>query len=164
MRHFKFVLLEVVFMASSCQLVPKPNQKKDVSVPTTQNAVYTFGHLDSFIQNPDILFKYDNQTKQVSSTHYQAEIDVTNPPAFEPLTVSTQLTNSLDSLLANIPSAITSNSTHQLGGPFPDVGYSYLQIETVNQKNNWSLLPVQTQEVSPFANQLMKIMNELEKR
>jgi hypothetical protein len=62
------------------------------------------------------------------------------------LEVSDSIKTALDQLFSNIPNAILSNSNHDIGGYGADMGFTYLEIDSQQIKQHWSL---QSKQVSP---------------
>jgi hypothetical protein len=148
----------VYFLVGCNQANITPSNSKETP-PTLGTSAYVFGHLGSFIMNPDCLYKFENDI--LYTTHRQPSIDVNNPPAYVQITASDSIKAALKNLLSNVPSSIVANSTHQGGSYFPDMGYTYLQIQDQDKKSYWSIQANTPSDVTTFASQLMKLMNKL---
>lgn len=144
-------------MLTSCQDAYRPAPTEKVIPPYKQ---VIFGHLGSFMVNPDILYKLENNT--IYTTHRQATMDMENLPAFYPVNVSDSLRNAVETLFAGLPSALTNNTSHSVGVYFPDVGYSYISVSKGEQIQYWYLQATLPAELNDFSKSLMGILAKLE--
>jgi hypothetical protein len=133
------------------------NSEKQTTASNASPVV--FGHLGSFIMNPDCLYKFENNV--LYTTHHKPSIDVNNPPSYYEINASDSIKTVLKNLLSNIPSSILTNTSHEIGVYFPDMGYTYLQIQDQEKKSYWMIQANTASDVTPFASQLMTIMNKL---
>ena len=142
---------------SSCEDASRPVPNQDVVLT---NAQVIFGHLGSFRINPDILYKLENNT--LYTTHRLPSIDLQNLPPFYPATVSDSLKSAVSTLFQNLPSALTSSSSHVVGSYFPDVGYAYIQIKKDSLIQYWDLEGSLPADLQNFSAQLNNLLAKLE--
>jgi hypothetical protein len=124
----------LVLVIASCETRDNEVSSKE---PNPLTDVIVFGHFDSFIKNPDVLFKLENNT--LYTTKMQENIDVQNPPTFYTMSVNDSIVSAATSILKNPPSTLLSSTSHQIGFNNPDVGFSYFQVGSYQNGKYWHI-------------------------
>jgi hypothetical protein len=159
MKQALFTIALLFFFLTSCNqsdISPSDSVKGTTVVTSSQ---FVFGHLGSFKSNPDCLYKFENNN--LYTTHPQPGIDVNNPSPFYQINASDSIKAAIKDLLSNIPSSFSTNTSHEVGSYFPDVGFTYFQIQDPDKKSYWFIQANTPSDVTPFASQLNNIIHKL---
>lgn len=111
-----------------------------------------FGHIGSFCNKCDVLYKIENG--QLYTTNHQLQID---PANVQFVILPSAKYDSVKDLVGKLPGAIYNEKSQMIGSYFPDVGHTYIEIKNSSVNQSWYI------EANNIPTYLLPFLNDVSK-